>query len=90
MLGAGYVDPASIFSLRRLGEKKKTRELVTMSGKMVPFSVNMNTSQTQGTLPVNFSRYGESSLRLSSESLPPGEYALVRLGGQSAFCFGID
>lgn len=90
LFGQGFNDPAAIYSLRKLGEKKKVRELVMMSGKIVPFSMNTNMSQTTGSMPIDFAKYGAGSLKLASAPLPPGEYALVRIGGQSAFCFGID
>ena len=48
-------------------------------------------------LPLDFAHYGDESIRISAGKLPPGEYALSRigplvspLGNQSLFCFGVD
>ena len=85
----GSIDPNTIYHLRRLVAKKKTRELVTMSGNANPFGVSKKINGTTGLLPVEFSKYGDHSLRAVTESLPPGEYAFSKLGG-AAFCFGVD
>jgi hypothetical protein len=45
---------------------------------------------TKNFLPLQFSRYGTSSYRISTSGLPPGEYALRRVNAESVFCFGVD
>ena len=46
----------------------------------------------EGVMPVSFERFGDYSLKISSEKpLPPGEYALSkRLGMLDLFWFGVD
>jgi hypothetical protein len=85
----GSMDPNTIFHFRKLVEKRKTRELVTMSGNVNPFGMSVKTNGSTGLLPVEFSKYGEHSLKAVTGSLPPGEYAFSKLGG-AAFCFGVD
>lgn len=85
----GSMDPNTIFHFRKLVEKKKTREMVTMSGSANPFGVSMKTNGNTGLLAVEFSKYGDHSLRAVTESLSPGEYAFSKVGG-AAFCFGLD
>ena len=58
----GSIDPNTIYHLRRLVAKKKTRELVTMSGNANPFGVSTKINGTTGLLPVEFSKYGDHSL----------------------------
>jgi hypothetical protein len=84
------VDPNTSFFLRKLSVKKKTRELVVMNGRASPGSATMNTDPAQGALPVTFARYGDSSLKMTTGPLAPGEYVLSRPYGQTVFCFGID
>jgi hypothetical protein len=83
-------DPNSFFLLRRLTAKKKTREAQFMSGHFTPFGGSTNTDLNAGRVPVEYSRYGENSLKLSVGQLAPGEYALSVAGSQDLFCFGID
>jgi hypothetical protein len=85
----GTIDPNTIFHFRKLVEKKKVREMVMMSGSANPFGASIKTSGTTGLLPVEFSKYGDHSMRAVTESLSPGEYAFSKMGGV-AFCFGID
>ena len=84
------MDPNVLYTLRKLNVKKKTRELVMMSGRAVPFSVSTKSDLAQGALPVEFAKYGASSLKMTTAPLPPGEYAVSRVGGQTVFCFGVD
>jgi len=85
----GAIDPNTIYYLRKLNEKKKTRELVMMSGSATPFGASTKVTPSSGVLPVDFSKYGEHSLKAVSAALPPGEYAFGKQGG-AAFCFGVD
>jgi hypothetical protein len=90
MLPVGSVDPNTVYYLRRLDQKKKTRELVMMSGHVAPFSISTTTTPSSGLLQVDFGKYGASSLKLVTSALPAGEYALGKPFGASAFCFGVD
>lgn len=84
------VDPSTFYFLRRLNVKKKTREMVVMTGHASPGSATINNDPAQDALPLTFTRYGDSSLKMTTGPLPPGEYALSRPYAQIVFCFGID
>jgi hypothetical protein len=84
------VDPATIYVLRRLNSKKKSRELIIMAGKVTPLGATTTSDLAEGVLPVTFARYGTASLKITTTPLPPGEYALSRSYAQTAFCFGVD
>jgi len=84
------VDPGTIYCLRKLNVKKKTRELVMMSGHVQPFGASTTVKPEEGSLPVEFSTYGSSSLKMLTKQLAPGEYAVGKFGGPAVFCFGID
>jgi hypothetical protein len=90
LLASSAVDPSTLYVLRKLGAKKKSRELVIMSGHASPLGASTNSPLAQGVLPVEFSRYGASSIRMTTMALPPGEYAVSRQFGQTVFCFGVD
>lgn len=87
---ASAVDPATFYVLRRLNAKKKSRELVISSVRVSPLGASTNTNLAQGVLPVAFAKYGGSSFKVTTASLPPGEYALSLSYGQTVFCFGVD
>lgn len=89
-LASTSVDPSTFYVLRRLDSKKKTREAVFMTGHFSPVGGSTKTDLMNGTLPVSFTHYGASSLKLSVDQLPPGEYALSFSTGPTVFCFGID
>lgn len=84
------VDPMTAYHLRRLDSKKKIREVVIVSGHASPFSGSTTTNASQGVLPMESSQYGASSFKMAALNLPPGEYGIGRIGGQEAFCFGVD
>jgi hypothetical protein len=85
------IDPGSVYLLRKLTVKKDSRELKFMSGHVTPFGSSLTRHPLgQDVLPVSFSKYGESSLKLTAHDLPPGEYALSRAYGTALFCFGVD
>jgi hypothetical protein len=84
------VDPNTIYCLRKLDPKKKTRELVMMSGHAQPFGASTTTMPAEGILPVEFSPYGKSSLKMTTGALAPGEYAVGHPYGPAVFCFGVD
>ena len=84
------VDPNTIYCLRRLNPKKKTRELVMASGHVSPLGASTTATPGEGVLPVDFSRYGSSSLKMTTNELAPGEYAVGRPYGPAVFCFGVD
>ena len=88
---ATAVDPNTLYGLHRLDKKKNKREMVVMTGHAAPGAATMNTSPTQGVLSVEFSRYGNSSLKILAGTLAPGEYALSpHAFAQTVFCFGVD
>jgi hypothetical protein len=84
------VDPNTIYCLRKLDPKKKTRELPVMSGHFSPLGTSTTSTPAEGILPVEFSRYGSSSLKMTTGELAPGEYAVGHPHGQAVFCFGVD
>lgn len=84
------IDPNTIFCLRKLKPKKKTRELVMMSGHASPLGASTTTTPAEGMLPVDFSKYGTSSLKMTTTGLAPGEYAAGHPYGPAVFCFGVD
>ena len=84
------VDPNTFYSLRHLDAKKKKRELVIMAGHASPVGASMQTNLAQGVLPVEFSKYGNGSIKLHTGPLAPGEYAVSHTYGQTVFCFGVD
>ena len=91
------VDPQTQYSLRMLIEKKKSREMVIATTRVSVFGGVSSSINTEGDLPVTFTRYGNSSVKMTVGSLPPGEYVLSsRPPGENAyyakvaFCFGID
>jgi len=90
LLASSSVDPTTLYVLRRLGTKKKSRELIIMSGRASPLGASTNSPLAQGVLPVEFSRYGTSSLKMTTAALQPGEYAVSRQYGQTVFCFGVE
>jgi hypothetical protein len=89
-LASSTVDPSTLYVLRKLNSKKKSRELVIMAGHVTPIGGSTKTDLAQGVLPVTFARYGASSMKMSTGTLPPGEYAVSRLYAQTVFCFGVD
>ena len=89
-LDPSALDPSTMYLLRRLNSRKKTREIVVMVGHASPGGATMNNDPAQGALPVSFARYGASSLKMTTGPLPPGEYVLSRPYAQTVFCFGVD
>jgi hypothetical protein len=83
-------DPNTLYVLRKLKGKKKSRELVIIAGKITPIGGSAKTDLAETALPVTFSRYGASSIKITAGPLVPGEYALNRLYDQTVFCFGVD
>lgn len=90
LLAPSAVDPNTTYCLRKVDAKKKTRELVIMAGHASPLGASSTVNFAGGAIPVNFSKYGSSSLKVSITNLPPGEYALGRTYGPAVFCFGMD
>jgi len=90
-----HIDPNLLYSLRRLDQKKNRREttVITVHASSLPFG-GITSKTNQAALPIDFSRYGTASLRLHTEGLPPGEYAIVAAPPTSTslffFCFGVD
>jgi hypothetical protein len=89
-LASSTVDPSTLYVLRKLTTKKKSRELIIMAGHVTPLGASTKTDLAEGVLPVTFNRYGASSIKMSTRPLTPGEYAVSRLYAQTVFCFGVD
>jgi hypothetical protein len=89
-LASSSVDPNTLYALRKLDRKKNKRELVIMAGRASPLGASTKTDLAQGVMSVNFSRYGNSSIKVNAGTLPPGEYALSHVYAQTVFCFGVD
>jgi len=83
-------DPATLYELRKLDPKKKTREIAFSTGHFTPFGGHASTNLNAGQIPISFARYGKSSYRIIATNLAPGEYALSRVNGQDVYCFGVD
>jgi hypothetical protein len=89
-LASSTVDPSTLYVLRKLNSKKKSRELVIMAGHVTPIGGSTNTDLAQGVLPVTFARYGAASIKMTTGPLPSGEYAVSQIYAQTVFCFGVD
>jgi hypothetical protein len=90
--GQDTLDPDTLYVLRSLKAKGKSRELM-ISNVRGPFLTGGSSSNlAEGVLPVSFEKYGEHSLAIRPVSpLPPGEYALsARFSMTDLFCFGVD
>jgi hypothetical protein len=91
-MAAMAVDPNSIYVLRVLAKRGSKRELVMVESHG-PLALGGTDSRlAEGVVPVHFERYGDNSLRITSEKpLPAGEYALSKRAGLvDVFCFGVD
>lgn len=82
------VDPAAIYVLRKLDARKKDREYLTTETHATPF--HATSTQVEGQIAVQFAKYGQASLKLTTPSLQPGEYAISRQYSQTVYCFGVD
>jgi hypothetical protein len=89
-MNAPGIEPDSLVKLDVLKVSKDQREmLLAKAGAMGFGGVKSTNGQTSQTL--NFSKYGEQSLKVSPAGpLGPGEYVITAMGGQSRFLFGID
>src|ERR1039457_2670515 len=70
-LAPSAVDPNSVYCLRKMNATKKRRELVIMAGHVSPVEGSSTVNLARDALPVNFSKYGSSSLKLTTAELPP-------------------
>ena len=85
------VDPNTTYCLRRLDARKDKRELQLAAGYVGFWGSSVKTTPSQGILPLNFSRYASSSLKLTpATALPTGQYALSNFSDRIVFCFGVD
>lgn len=90
-LNAG-IDPQTQYLLRMLIGKKNSREMIAVTARVGVFGGASSSMNTEG-LPVTFTRYGNSSVKMTVGSLPPGEYAIGKVYGAIVpimFCFGVD
>ena len=88
----GQFDPYTMYHLRKLDIKKKTREMLVATAHATPFGGTSSTRLNQGDLAATFTRYGNASLKMTVD-LAPGEYALQASAsptGAPVFCFGVD
>jgi hypothetical protein len=83
------MDPDGMYHLRKLDCKKKTREMVLATARATPLGAS-SAAQIDDALPVTFTRYGTSSVKMTVTGLPPGEYAIQPASLQAVFCFGVD
>ena len=85
------IDPNTFYALRLLNTKKNKREIIFVTGHATPIGASTSSDFASGVLPVEFSKYGKSSYKVTTPALKPGEYAL---GGatmpQVIYCFGVD
>ena len=90
MQAAPGIEPDSLVNLDVLKVSKNERAIITV--KVGPMGLGGAKSRKGETLrPLNFSKYGEQSLKLApAEPLEPGEYLITSIGGRGAFLFGID
>jgi len=84
------VDPNTFYCLRKLKSKRKTRELVMMSGHISPVGGSTTMTPAEGMVPVDFTKFGTSSLKMTAGGLAPGEYAVGHPYGPAVFCFVVD
>lgn len=89
-LAQSDANPATLYELRKLDPKKKTREIAFSTGHFTPFGGHAATNLNAGQIPISFAHYGTSSYRITAANLAPGEYALSRMYGQDFYCFGVD
>lgn len=89
-LAPSTVDPSTLYVLRKLNSKKKSRGLVIMAGHITPIGGSTKTDLAQGVLPVTFAHYGTASLKMTTGPLQRGEYAVSQIYAQTVFCFGVD
>jgi hypothetical protein len=83
-------DPAAMYHLRKLTERRGHREAVISAGRATPIGATMRHTSTSGLISLEFAQYGKSSYRIRTPALSSGEYALGRVGGGTVFCFGVD
>jgi hypothetical protein len=89
-LAAGAADPAARYCLRKLDAKKDHREVTITGGKFTPIGGSTTTNFQQGTVPVTFEKYGQTSYAVRVEHLAAGEYAIGSIYPQTLFAFGVD
>ena len=89
-LASGAEDPSAVLLLRKMDSKKKTREIIYMTGHFSPIGGSAKTNLSEGVLQVTFAHYGVQSFKITTTPLQPGEYALSVSYGQIFYCFGLD
>jgi hypothetical protein len=87
-VNAPGIEPDSLVNLDALTVAKDKRVIVTAKAALFKGSKTLN---GQTLRPLNFSKYGDNSLKFSAaQPLEPGEYVITTKGGSSAFLFGVD
>jgi hypothetical protein len=85
------VDPNTLVHLVPFAIQKGQRVIVETTAKAGVFQGAKGQSAPDTSIPLNFKKYGTSSLEIiPAQPLPPGEYALMATGGLAVFCFGVD
>ena len=69
------IDPNTFYALRLLHNKKDKREIIFMMGHATPIGASTSSDLASGVLPVEFSKYGKSSYKVTTPALKPGEWA---------------
>jgi hypothetical protein len=82
-------DPGTLYHLRRLEISKTDREITVMSEHATPLGASAKVDD-QSIVPLEYSRYGTHSVKVTAALLSPGEYAIGSQGGKTIFCFGVD
>lgn len=81
-------DPADLFHLRRLTPDRKARYAVVSRSRATPIGAS---GATEAPLPLRFEKDAAvGGYRVEVGTLPPGEYAIGRVGGRTLYCFGVD
>jgi hypothetical protein len=86
------VDPATLVVLYPLKVVKGQRQLLISGAR--PFSGHTKSDLQSKQLQMNFSKYGQKSVKITPQTpLAPGEYAITvqtQNSQPTAYCFGID
>lgn len=88
----GEVDPRDLITFYSMKSEDDYRLIIRVNTE-VSFFGGVKSETDKGESEVGFDalQYGASSLKVvPTETLLPGEYALLAPGSRAAFCFGID
>jgi hypothetical protein len=91
--GLADEDPQTLYHLRVLRTKKRTREWVFLSADSVGAVHTSVKIGSDSMVPTEWSKRPGNLLVMNAGSLPPGEYVVgkIQAGATAAvFCFGVD